>query len=117
MSSLSLTVERRRGLRVVDARGELDLDSAPTLCAALRDGARRCDGEHVIADLTNVGFCDSTGLKALLDAAREVEIAGGRLIAVVPEDGPVRRTLALTGAEEFLGVTPDRAQVLAALSR
>ena len=42
----------------------------------------------VIVDLSRVCFCDSTGLRALMDAAREVAIAGGRLVAIVPEDGP-----------------------------
>jgi anti-sigma B factor antagonist len=63
---------------------------------------------HVIVDLSRVDFCDSTGLRALLDAAREVNVAGGELIAIVPEDGPVRRLVTLTGAQEFLGVTADR---------
>jgi anti-sigma B factor antagonist len=108
-------VDRRPGLVLIEVAGELDLDGAPALCAAIQDGRSPLDPDDVIVDLSRVGFCDSTGLRALMDAAREVAIAGGRLVAIVPEDGPVRRLVTLTGAEEFLGVAADREQVLSRL--
>jgi anti-sigma B factor antagonist len=92
-SALSVAVDRRPGMVLIDVAGDLDLDGAPALCAAIEDGRRPWGPEHVIVDLSRVGFCDSTGLRALIDAAREVAIAGGRLVAIVPEDGPVRRLL------------------------
>jgi hypothetical protein len=49
-----------------------------------------------------------------MDAAREVAVRGGRLVAIAPEDAPVRRVIALTGVGEFLGVTADRDRVFAA---
>jgi anti-sigma B factor antagonist len=102
---------------LIDVAGDLDLDGAPALCAAIEDGRRRVGRGHVIVDLDRVGFCDSTGLRALIAASREVAIAGGRLVAIVPEDGPVRRLLELTGAHEFLAVTADRDRVVASLAR
>jgi anti-sigma B factor antagonist len=116
-SSPSLAVQLRRepNVLLVDVEGELDLDGAPELCAAIGNGERSRDRRHVLVDLSRVTFCDSTGLKALMDAAREVAVAGGRLIVVVPEDGSVRKVMALTGAAEFLHVTSDRGQVLSAV--
>jgi anti-anti-sigma factor len=108
---LVVRVEDHPGIALVEVEGELDLDGAPDLCAAIQDRAR----DHVIVDLSGVGFCDSTGLKALIDAAREVAIGGGQLVAIVPEDGPVRRVIAMTGAAEFLAVSSDRERVLAAI--
>jgi len=110
-SALTVAVDHRPGMVIIDVAGELDLDGAPALCAAI-EGGRRALGPDVIVDLSRVRFCDSTGLRALMDAAREVAIAGGRLVAIVPEDGPVRKLVRLTGAEEFLGVTTDRELVL-----
>jgi anti-sigma B factor antagonist len=110
-SELTVAVDHRPGMVIIDVAGDLDLDGAPALCAAI-EGGRRARGPDVIVDLSSVGFCDSTGLRALIDAAREVAVAGGQLVAVVPEDGPVRRLVTLTGAEEFLRVTADREQVI-----
>ncbi|HEY6886367.1 MAG TPA: STAS domain-containing protein [Solirubrobacter sp.] len=112
--ALALTVEQHRGATVVTVEGELDLDGAPQLCAAIQDGRRPASPEQVFVDLTRVGFCDSTGLRALMDAAREVAVSGGRLVAIVPDDGPVRQVIAMTGAEEFLALTSDRDRILAA---
>jgi len=112
--TLSVNVDRRPGVVLIEAHGDLDLDGAPKLCAAIENSLSRAGGEHVLVDLSRLAFCDSTGLKALMDAAREVAVRGGRLVAIAPEDAPVRRVLALTGVGEFLGVTADRDQVLAA---
>jgi anti-sigma B factor antagonist len=111
-SALTMAIDRRPGLVVIDVAGELDLDGAPALCAAIEDGRHPRGPDHVIVDLSRVSFCDSTGLRALLNAAREVAAAGGELIAIVPEDGSVRTAVQLTGTQEFLGVTADREQVL-----
>ena len=115
--TLSVTVERRAGATLVNVEGELDLDGAPDLCASVEDARRSARPEQVFVDLTRVEFCDSTGLRALMEAAREVAVSGGRLVAIVPEDGPVRRVIAMTGAEEFLAVTSDRDQLLSTSSK
>jgi anti-anti-sigma factor len=97
------------GTWTVAARGDLDLRTAPDLCARL--GAHR--GHRVVADLTEVRFCDSSGLRALVGEASETRYAGGRLTVVAPEGGAVRRLLELTGLTELLQVRPDRERALA----
>ena len=109
-----MTVDRRPGIAVIDVAGELDLNGAPALCAAIEEVRSPRDRDRVIVDLSRVGFCDSTGLRALVNAAREVAIAGGRLVVIVPEEGPVRQVIRLTGAQEFLDVSADRERVVAA---
>src|SRR4051812_38967736 len=110
--SLSLQDDACGNVRVIRAEGELDLQSAPDLCATL--GAQN-GHRSVLLDMTRVEFCDSTGLKALVDASRELGIARRRLVVVVPGDGAVRRLVAMTGAEEFLEIAPSRAVGLTAL--
>lgn len=58
--------------------GELDLASAPQLTAAL---ARHLSSGHceIVLDLTNLQFCDSSGLSVFVQAHRELRSAGGRL--------------------------------------
>ena len=102
--TLTVSVERRSGVVVVDVEGNLDLDGVPRLCAAIEESQGPYGPERVIVVLSRVGFCDSSGIRALVGAAREVRARGGRLDVVAPEDAPVQRMIAATGAAEFLGV-------------
>lgn len=81
--------------RLVTVSGEIDLASAPKLEEALIEEPDRV----VVADLSGVGFIDSTGLRSLMTARDTIEGDGGRLILVF-EDGPVERILDLTRLTE-----------------
>jgi anti-sigma B factor antagonist len=118
MSDPLLRIEQHEelGVSVIEAHGELDLSTAPALAARL-DAARRHGAvPRVVVDLTDLEFCDSTGLRALLGAATEVRAAGGRLV-VIPGGGAVLRLLSITGAAEWLDLQPDAAGALALLRR
>jgi anti-sigma B factor antagonist len=90
---------------LISLAGELDLTVAPLVDAAvthvLDDGLRR-----VLLDLDALRFCDSSGLGALLRAARRVREAGGTCV-VAAARGPVSRLLDLTGMEQALRVSPE----------
>ncbi len=58
-------------------------------------------------DLSELEFCDSTGLRALVGVVREVEINGGKAALVVPPGGAMDRVLELSGLGEFLHVAPS----------
>ena len=112
-----LTAEIVDGLvPVIRVRGELDLSTAGRLCRTVQAvaGARR--RTRVLLDLSELQFCDSTGLRALVGAVREVEISGGRAALVVPPDGMLARILDLSGLGEFLRVSPTAAVALKSLS-
>ena len=102
------------GVRVISVAGELDIATAPELCARL-DAARASRRPRMLVDLTNVGFCDSTGLRALLGAASEVRAHGGRFAIVCPPRGNVARLLEIVGASEWMVIHADSAAGLAAL--
>jgi anti-sigma B factor antagonist len=102
----ALSVELIPGaVSVVRARGELELATAARLCAVTDMAAVRARGvPRVVIDLTGVSFCDSTGLRALLGAVREVEVLGGAvMVALVPDSAPAR-LLELSGLREFVPV-------------
>jgi anti-sigma B factor antagonist len=67
-----------------------------------------------VVDLSDVDFCDSSGLRALLGEAREAQISGGALAIVAPAGTAVRRLLELCGLTEVLVVWEDRRRALAA---
>jgi anti-sigma B factor antagonist len=117
---LELDQREQAGVTVIAARGDLDLSTAPPLCHALQQCARPAASPIIALDLRAVGFCDSTGLRALLGAVREVEARAGRVAIIVTEGGALDRTLTLAGVREFLHVTTTPAgagQLLAAGGR
>lgn len=117
MSSFAdpFSVDERQegGVRVIAVAGELDIVTAPKLCARL-DATRN---GKLLVDLTGVDFCDSTGLRALLGAASEVRAAGGRFAIVCPPSGDVARLLEIVGAGEWMAIQPDSESGLAAIRR
>jgi anti-anti-sigma factor len=62
-----VTSEDANGAVLLKLSGELDLVSEPVLAQALA----KANGHPVLIDLSEVAFMDSTGLRALLTAARE----------------------------------------------
>ena len=104
-SSTLLTAEIIEGpVPVIRVRGDLDLSTAPKLCGTVERVAGR---RRVLIDLSELEFCDSTGLRALVGAAREVEINGGRAAFAVPAGGTLDRLLDMSGLGEFLRVAPS----------
>jgi anti-anti-sigma factor len=79
------------------ARGELDMATAPVLAAVLNDQQRR----HVHLDMSEVRFCDSAGLTALVEAHRDLLSRQGSLTLVGA--GPrIQRLLRITGLDAVL---------------
>ena len=82
---------------VIVAEGELDLVGAPALAAALPYSG----DSAVILDLAGVGFMDSSGLRALLEA-RQACLDAGRPFRIARPSDAVQRVLELVDlAREF----------------
>ena len=103
------------GVRLIEVFGELDLATAPRLCAKL-DAARAQRIRRVVVDLTGVDFCDSTGLRALMGASTELRHAGGKLAVAVLPDGGVARLFDVTGIREALPTHDTQQDALTALT-
>lgn len=88
----------------VTVRGELDIATAPRLIDAFDDLAAGGTPAQVV-DLRQVTFLDSSGLSALLLAARHVP-DGARLTLRRPSD-TVLRVLTLTGMLATFDVVTD----------
>lgn len=89
--------------------GELDLSTLDQLETALDGGL---DGKPplVVADLRELTFLDSSGLRALLALHASLPEDGGRLVLV---RGPrrVHRVLELTRADEELEIVDDPSEI------
>jgi anti-sigma B factor antagonist len=87
---------------VVQVEGELDVLTAPRLAAELNTVIRTTPGGLVL-DLRRVEFIDSAGLQLLLNVRRRLDRVS-RTLAVVCDEGPVRRVIDLARLTETLGV-------------
>ncbi len=86
--------------RRVYAPTELDMASAPALAAALED-AIAADSADIVVDFSHVTFVDSSGLRVLVNARRDLT-ANGRTLIVV-NVGRSRRIFEMVGLTELLG--------------
>jgi anti-anti-sigma factor len=96
-----------RGVPVVTGYGELDIRSEfrfRSLLADAEDQTRR--GPHLVVDLSNLTFMDSTGLGVLMGLRSGLVERGGDLWIVAPE-GSGRRLLELTGLHKVLRTRPS----------
>ncbi|MFB6999278.1 STAS domain-containing protein [Streptomyces virginiae] len=91
--------------RVVRVGGEMDIDRAPMLRDALHAAITRPGGsDEIVVDLSDLSFCDSSGLTALIHAQRTAAEHGRRIILRTPPP-QVRRLLEMTGADALFPIT------------
>lgn len=101
---------------MLEVGGELDLWTAPELCAQI-EACLAASDKGVVVDLAPLQFCDSTGLRALFGVTQEAKAAATSLIMLRPCNKGVIRAFELAGATEFLPLADDADQALAALNR
>lgn len=95
---LVLTTEQDGSRAVLCIKGELDAYTAP----GLEDQIGRLvsgDVREIVLDLSETGFLDSSGLRAILTAQRKLSEGQGRLLLRSPSE-PVTRLLEITGLTE-----------------
>ena len=95
-------------------RGEVDIETAPRLTAALDEAIRESRGPFIV-DLCEVEFLDSSGVSVLV-RARAVLGQKERELAVICPPGPVRRIFEVAGIDDLL-VLFDSPEQLAAMLR
>ncbi|MEU2777034.1 STAS domain-containing protein [Streptomyces sp. NPDC007162] len=101
--TLQLTVQQPRpGLAIATVAGDVDMRTAETL---RRDASMIIEqgSPHLVLDLSQVGFCDSAGLSALIGLWHVAQAVGGAIrLAAVPDR--LMRMLVLTGVDTILPV-------------
>jgi anti-sigma B factor antagonist len=83
------TVEPGNGCAVLRVRGEVDVFTAPLLRERLLDLAEN-GAVHVIVDLSDVIFLDSTGLGVLVGGLKRVRAHNGSLRLVISAERIIR---------------------------
>lgn len=94
-----------RGRAVLRLTGEVDVYTAPQLrerVIELVDGGT----QHVLADLREVTFLDSTGLGALIGGLKRLRARDGSLTLVIGTDR-IRRIFRITGLDRAFALRPS----------
>jgi anti-sigma B factor antagonist len=99
------------GRTVVTLRGALDVDGAPALRKRLIDVLHRGAGLLVL-DLSQVLYCDASGLAVLIGAQRRARLLGISVRLAAPSL-PVTRVLRSTGLDRSFTICPDLGGALA----
>jgi anti-sigma B factor antagonist len=104
-NDLGLTVTTHADRTVVSVAGEIDLATQGLLRAQLNDLV--VAGQvHLVLDLSEVDFVDSTGLGALIGTRRRVHAFHGSLVLVIPNEA-VMKVFTITGLEKVFDIYPD----------
>ncbi|MFD7341223.1 STAS domain-containing protein [Streptomyces violascens] len=98
-----LAVHGVAGADLVLVAGELDLDNAQALYCALR-GALDRSVENLTVDLRGVGFCDCSGLNALL-RLRHRALTQGKTISIQGACPAVESLLVMTHTRPLFTTT------------
>lgn len=111
--ALQVTEGEQGGWAVIRISGEMDLVTSPILRQRVHDAV--ADGRRsLVLDLSEVLFCDSSGVGVLIATRRLIRSCRGRLRLILPaqgaEDGShVNRVLAALGVRRLFEVYPDTA--------
>ncbi len=111
MVTLKVTGGERGDWAVLQVSGELDLVTSPVMRQHIHDVV--AEGRHsLVLDLSEVLFCDSSGVGVLIAARRLIRSCQGSLRLILPAQGAadgshVNRVLGALGVRRLFEVYPD----------
>ncbi|EMD24231.1 STAS domain-containing protein [Amycolatopsis azurea] len=115
MSPLDISVTTSSADTVVTVSGEIDLAVSDGLRKALEEELRFTPAA-LIADLSAVTFCDSSGFTALVQIRTQAEKAGVPFVLVTQERA-LLRPMSLLGLDSVFNVHPTLDSARDALTR
>lgn len=98
--------EREPRAFVVVLAGELDMATSPMLAEAVAEVLDRGPVETVVVELSELGFLDSSGMRALLQARNATAEHGARF-AVRHPSGQVAQVLRIAALDQVLNVDEE----------
>jgi len=111
MTPLDMRTWTRDGVTVISVRGEIDIASVPRLSAFLEMPPT----PFVVLDLTDLRFCDSSGLGLMIRTWKTLNgQSGGFVLAAPPRQ--LTRLLRTTGLDTYLPVHPTVPQAIDSLT-
>lgn len=112
--SANVEVEHRDSVGIARVKGDVDLIQVAVLREELLTAVRN-DDLGLVVDLTDARYVDSVGVSLLFELAERLSGRQLRFAVVVPEDGLIKRVLAIVDLESVAEVHLDLNDALAAL--
>jgi anti-sigma B factor antagonist len=106
-------MRRESPCTVLQLHGELDQLAVPRLRAFIDQAWPSGEPPHLVLDLSEVPFCDSSGLGLLVSTLKRVRQAGGSLV-LVTAPGMIERLLTITNLDGHFQTTRSVRDALAA---
>jgi stage II sporulation protein AA (anti-sigma F factor antagonist) len=107
VQGLGIASDRKGDEHVLALDGELDIANVAAFESELSQ-VEAGDCRQIVLDLRRLSFLDSTGIQLLMKAhARAAET--GRPVALVVDNGPVRRVLDVSGALSIIKTQAEAA--------
>ena len=109
--AFKVTGDEQGDWAVLRVSGELDLVTSPVLRQHVHDVV--AEGRHsLVLDLSDVYFCDSSGVGVLIASRRLIRSCQGELRLILPAEGAadgshVNRVLGALGVRRLFDVHPD----------
>jgi anti-sigma B factor antagonist len=108
---LKITTSSHSDCSSVAVRGEIDLHTAPYLHDELLGALAGAQTNRVVVDMSQVGFCDSSGLSVLVSGMKRARENGGDLELLAPGSS-VAKVLEVTGLDAVFVVHGSHAEAL-----
>jgi stage II sporulation protein AA (anti-sigma F factor antagonist) len=112
--SLQVELQQHRDVLIVRLRGELDHHTADIVRFKMEDAFLRGRCRHVVLNLQDLSFMDSSGLGVVLGRYKLVKSQGGQL-AVCAAQPAVKRLFELSGLFKILPFHDSERSALAGL--
>ncbi|MGW0810721.1 STAS domain-containing protein [Nonomuraea sp. NPDC002799] len=114
MSSLRMHHQHHVGVTVITLAGEINIACSPLLQEFIRE-VRQTPDDHLVFDMTEVTFVDSSGLRVLLDAFAFAQQHGGAIHLTGLRGSPAR-LIEIARVGEHLRLHTSTEIALAAIS-
>ena len=101
---IDIDITQAEGYRIVRPEGDLDVYTVGSLRDAIGT-IIESDDPHIVVDLDNVPFMDSSGLGALMGGVRRVREAGGDLAIACTREQHLK-LFTITGFGEGVSIAP-----------
>ena len=111
-----VVLERNDATVIAHLRGEVDLSNVDDIRAALVDAVEH-QTEHLILDLTETTYLDSTGIRLLFELAERLAGRRQEMRLVVSDAALVRRVIELTQLDQRVPIDATVAQAIEASGR
>jgi anti-anti-sigma factor len=99
---MDVEVDRAPARAVVTVRGEVDLASAPSLKATLDPLVE--PGTGLVVDMSDVTFCDSSGLSVLVQCRELASDSGADPLRLVITRPSITRVFDVTGLDQVFEI-------------